>query len=67
MSELGARNSDEQMERGQSCPSEGLAAVIQEIVSNPEELARKRANARAYAEKHFSMKVLAQEWMKIVT
>ena len=65
-SEVGSRIAEDEMERGHSCPREGLAAVIQEIVSNPEELARKRANARAYAEAHFSMKVLAQEWARIL-
>jgi glycosyltransferase involved in cell wall biosynthesis len=42
---------------------EGLRIVLDQIISNPEELARKRANARAYAEAHFSMKVLAEEWV----
>jgi hypothetical protein len=43
---------------------ENLRIVLEEIVSDPGELARKRANARAYAEAHFSMKVLAQEWVR---
>ena len=46
--------------------SEGLQSVIEEILSNPEELKRKQENARRYAEAHFSQRVLAERWAEVV-